>query len=530
MTSDEQAYDLKQYLAPLVRHRSLLVTFVFVATVSSLAFTYMVSERYRATATVLYHPNDAVSFRPKTRDALGFPMPLVPLESIGNTIDELAHTESLLGQTVTELHLDQKPPDTGGVLTRFIHQAKDRVKEFRRNALQILTYGRVLPRDPYADAVAGLKDNLKIKPSTKAYTFDLQVTDTNPQRAAATVNAAGRILADLMAKADADSARISAERLAPQVDASRKRVVDLSDQVTQFKEYENISSLDEELSLRLKSISASQDELASVEHNLLSSADREKALLSLIAKQPVSIQYTTTTTQNPVTDQLRRKIADLEVERSGLAEKMTPKHPQLKILDAQIADATAELRRELPKQISAESTGVNEVRQKLLSEQLDTDSEITFLRAQREAVKHTLEDDIARAHALTSHESEQGQLLMQLDAAEKNYALVSEAYEEASLAEVKSTSAVIMLSPASPPQAPILPLKIVHVGVTLLLSIFLAIGGAYVYEFLTPAINDVHQFQRAIQAPIFSTLPTLPGGEGALLQVLQGSANWRVER
>ena len=528
MTSDEQGFDLKQYLAPLVRHRFLLATFVFVATVSSLAFTYMVSERYRATATVLYHPNETVSFRPKTLEALGFPMPLVPLESIGNTIDEFAHTETLLSQTVTELHLDRKPPYTGGILGRFIHQTKDTIKELRGDAMQILKYGRVLPRDPFAEAVAGLKDNLKVKPSTKAYTFELQVTDTNPQRAAATVNTAGRILADLMARADADSARISAERLAPQLDSSRKEVVDLGDRLTRFKQDENISSLGEELSLRLKSISASQDELASVEHNLLSSTDREKELLALIARQPVSIQYTTTTTQNPVTDQLRRKIADLEVERAGLAQKMTPQHPQLKILDAQISDATAELNREQPKQISAESSGVNEVRQKLLSEQLETDSQITYLRAQREAVKRTLQNDISRAHALTSRESEQGQLLMQLDAAEKNYALVSEAYEEARLAEVKSTSAVIMLGPASPPQAPVLPLKIVHVGVTFLLSIFLAIGGAYVYDFLTPAINDVYQFQKAIHAPVFCTLPILPEGEAALLRVLRGSGNWRV--
>jgi succinoglycan biosynthesis transport protein ExoP len=528
MMTEEQTYDLKQYLAPLVRHRALLLTFVFVATVSSLAFTYVVSERYRATATVLYHPNDSVSFRPKTRDALGFPMPLVPLESIGNTIDELAHTDTLLGQTVTELHLDQKPPYTGGALMQFIHQTKDKIKELRGDALQILKYGRVLTRDPYADAVAGLKDNLKIKPSTKAYTFDLQVMDTNPQRAAATVNVAGRVLADLVAKADADSARVSAEKLAPQVDQSRQEVVDLGNQVTEFKERENISSLDEELSLRLKSISASQDELASVEHNLLSSTDREKELLAIIAKQPVSIPYTTTTTQNPVTDQLRRKIADLEVERSGLAEKLTPKHPQMKILDAQISDANADLRREEPKQVSAESVGVNEVRQKLLSEQLDTDSQIAYLTAQRDALKRTLHDDIQRAHALTGREPEQGQLVMQLDAAEKNYALVSEAYEEARLAEVKSTSSVIMLSPAKPPQAPVLPLKIVHVGVTLLLSIFLAIGGAYVYEFLTPTVHDLQQFQKAIQAPVFTTLPTLPGGEIALHQALHGPGSWRV--
>src|SRR6185312_718084 len=100
MTASQPTFELSQYLAPMRRYRAHVITFVVAAPLSSVVMTYVVSERYRATSTVLYQPNASVSFRPKVRDAFGFPMPLVPLESIGNTIDEVAHSDALLTETV----------------------------------------------------------------------------------------------------------------------------------------------------------------------------------------------------------------------------------------------------------------------------------------------------------------------------------------------------------------------------------------------------------------------------------------------
>ena len=513
MITADQTYDLKQYMAPLLRYRSLIVAFVVAATLSSLVMTYVVSEKYQATTTVLYKPGDSVTFRPKAHDALGFPMPLVPLESIGNTLDELAHSDALLTQTVRELHLDEKAPYTGGAFMRAYRQTKDYIKELRGDAFQLLKYGRILPKDPFSDAVAGLKQNLKVKPSTKAYTFELQVIDTDPQRAAKTVDAVGRILSELLIRADSEAAHDAQLRLLPQLQQATNEELQLRDRIAHFKQKANVASLPDELSLRLKSASSFQDELAGVEHNLLSAEQKQKELADLIAAQPATLQYSATTTQNPVTDQLRRQIAQLQVERAGLLEKFTDKHPEVKGVDARIADATAELKRQDPRLVSSESQGINEVRQKLLADQLDTEAQIASLRAKKTALQQTVEDQAGQARRLTSKEAEQGDLNVQLAAAEKNFALVSEAYEEARVAEAKASSEVVMLNAALVPRAPVMPLKILHVGTSFLLSLLLAIGGVFIYDYLDPTVNYAYQFQAAIQAPILMALPAFSGDE-----------------
>ena len=517
MTPTETTFDFSQYLAPLRRYRAHIVTFVVAATLSSVLITYIVSERYRATSTILYQPNESVSFRPKARDAFGFPMPLVPLESIGNTIDEVAHSDALLTQAVRELHLDQKAPYTGNVFVRAYKHTKDYVKELRGDAFQLLKYGRVLPKDPFGDAVAGLRENLKVKPSTKAYTFDLEVTDTDPTRAAATVDMVAHLLSDLLANADADAARRAEQQLAPQLKESTRDVATLRERIAAFKSRSKISSLDDELSLRLKSISSFEDELSSVEHDLRSSEDKQKELAALIASQPADVRYSATTTQNPVVDQLKKELADLNVERSGLLEKFTSQHPAVKAIDAKIAEATSALARENQKQLSSESTGINEVRQKLLSEKFDTDAQIAALQAKHAGLSQTVQSELQKARGLTGMESEQGQLMLQLSAAEKNYALVSEAYEEARVAEAKASSEVLMLSSALVPRAPVMPLKILHVSVSFLLSLMLSIGGVYLFDYLDPKIQYGYQMERALGAPLMMALPDF-AVSGALLE------------
>lgn len=523
MTENDQNYDLRQYLAPLLRYRSLILTFVVAATLSSVLMTYIVAEKYTATTTVLYQPGESVTFRPKVHDALGFPMPLVPLESIGNTLDEVAHSDALATQVVRELHLDEKAPITGNIFVRAYKETKDYVKELRGDAMQLLKYGRILPKDPFSDAVAGLKDNLKVKPSTKAYTFELQVTDTNPQRAAMTVDTVGRILSEVLIKADADAAHNVQQRLAPQLKQSTEEVLALRKRIAAFKSRSKVSSLNDELSLRLKSVSSFQDELATVEHSLDAAEQKQKQLASLVAQQPASIPYSATTTQNPITDQLRKQIAQLQVDRSGLLEKFTEKHPEVKAVDAKIADATAALKREDPKQVSSESQGLNEVRQKLLADQLDTEAQIVSLRAKREALQKTVAQDSEQARNLTSKESEQGELNLQLAASEKNFALVSEAYEEARVAEAKASSEVMMLNAALVPRAPVMPLKILHVGTTLILSLLLSVGGVFVYDYLDPKVNYAHQFQAAIQAPVLMALPAFSGGDDVVQELFTRS-------
>ena len=527
MNTIEEKPDIKSSLAPLVRYRTLIVMFCGAAVLTSLLLTYVVSEKYRATTTILYQPNEPVTFRPKTQDALGFPMPLVGLESIGSTLEDILKSDALLEQVVAELHLDQKRPVTGNWLRRSYQAAKDQFKEVRTDAWQLLKYGRVLPKNAFWDAVTGLRENVSLKRTPKAYTFELEVVDTDPERAAKIVDAISRDLASLVAATDTRAARDAQHKLGSHLEQTERDLMRIRAEIDAVKSGAHVASLDEELTLKLKNVSGFEQEMAAAENDLHSLNSERIAVKEELDSQPQAILYSSTKSDNPVVDKVRNELASLEVERAGLLESMTPNHPKVKALDARIAEARNKLLHEQPTQVSAESSGINEVRQKLLAKKFDIESQIAALSAKQRALAATVQAQYGQARYLSSNEGRLRAAQLELTAAEKNYELTNEAYEEARLAEANASTEVVVLNAAAVPRAPILPIKIYHVGATLLLSMFLGIGFAFLSDYFDPHMWRSNQVEALLGAPVLASIPSMANPHETFRQIFMPSLRER---
>jgi capsular polysaccharide biosynthesis protein len=113
---------------------------------------------------------------------------------------------------------------------------------------------------------------------------------------------------------------------------------------------------------------------------------------------------------------------------------------------------------------------------------------------------------------LTEREPELAELTLKLTAAEQSYQFVNESFEEARLAESKATSEVTILYAAQPPLAPISPIKVVHVSVTLLLSAVCAIGLALLAGFFDTRLRTIEDAEEALGIPVLATIPAVDGG------------------
>jgi uncharacterized protein involved in exopolysaccharide biosynthesis len=519
LSNMEQKIDLKLLLAPVSRRWKLILTFCVAAVLTSLALTYVVSEKYRATSTILYQPNEPLTFRPRTRDALGFPTVVVGLESIGSTLEDVLRSDALLGKVVTELHLDQKLPPSGTWLQRSYQIAKNKFREARADVWQVLKYGRILPQDNFSDAVAGLRDSITLKRTAKAYTFEIQVVDSNPQRAALVVDTISKGLANLLAAADARSALDAQRRLMPQVENSANELARIRSEIDSLKSSAQISSLDQELTLKLKNVSSFEEELAKVGNELHSLRDEQVTIQQQLNSQPQTIVYSSTTSDNPVSDSVKKELASLEIERAGLLENLTVDHPKVKAIDARIAEAREKLGREQPRQVSAESSGINEVRQKLLSDKFNVESQIAALSAKQQALIATVQTQTDKARHLSGNEAKLAAAQLELAAAEKNYELTNEAFEEARLAEANVSTEVMVLSLATIPTSPILPIKIYHVGATLLLSLLLGSGFAFLADYFDPYLRKVNDVELALDAPVLASIPATSNTENMLREL-----------
>jgi succinoglycan biosynthesis transport protein ExoP len=503
----------RQFIAPLVRYRFLILTFCLSATLSSLALTYVISEKYVASAIVLFQPYENVSFQQKSRDALGFPLPLVPLETIANTVEDIAKSEAVLEATVRTLHLDvtKKKHVNNPIVAAFL-DAKDRVKELRSEAWQILQFGRILPKDDFRGAMIELRKNLNIRRTNKAYTFRLEATDGDPERSALIVNTVGDIVSQLVSRDRARTAREAKLNLETRVTQASAELEMLRTAMDTLKRNTNVASLQQELSLHLKSANAFEEDLSKASTQVQSLERQRIAIGSQLEKQEPSIRYSSTVAENPIYNELRSELSKLGVERSGLLMKFTPDHPEVKVVDAKLAEARSSLQKESPKIVSSESSKLNDLHQKLFSDKLAVEAELEAARARVAGLKQAVDSQQQLARLVTRSEPKIEDIALRLATAEKSYQLVSEAYQEAALTESKTVRELSLQSPALVPGEPARPLKILHVTATLVTSLALSIGLVIGISFFDLTIRSIAEAESALGLPVFGTIPLLPPG------------------
>ncbi len=507
--------DIAPYLEVLNRRKFLILTFCLSAAITSLGLTYVFSEKYRTYTTILYRPQQVTTFQNKQQEALGFPVPLAPIESIVNSLESVAKSTAVAEAIVTKLDLDKPMPKTeSNPIRRMITSVKDWTKKNGGKAWQILKYGRIIPEDPLADAIAKLQKDLRINATRRGYTFRLELTDSYPERVAAIVDTAAEVLAELLRGESLRANRNAQEAIEARLKENDIEILETRQSLENFKKTQRISSLSEEISLRLKTISNFEEELNKVKNDLQVEEKRRTELRVQLNNQEVLVKYLSTVSDNPIVQELKTELARQEVQRAGLLEKFQPSHLEVKAVEAKLAEIRDRLSREQEKIVSSESQRLNDVYQKVLTDQLEVESNLQGLAARREALAAEIARMKDSTKNLTDKEATLAQMTLQLDSAERAHRLLNDAIEEARIAESKNVSEIVVLHKAPIPTGPVHPIKILHVGVSTFLGLFLAAACVFFLDYFDPALRSVWQVERVVKLPVLATIPKIEGIKG----------------
>ena len=194
-------------LALLKRQKGFIIVFCLSAIITSLALTYVFSEKYKAGTTIFYRGQEVTRLKAQDTEAFGSPLPAPPFKVIGNTLQEVVNNQSLLEEVVANLKLDQKKPEepTGPWYIRLYEEWKDKLKQYAIDAWTIMQYGRLIEKEAKISAVEELRKNIGIH-NEESYVFLLTVTDNHPERAAIIVDEIAHTLVRWLREQDREPA------------------------------------------------------------------------------------------------------------------------------------------------------------------------------------------------------------------------------------------------------------------------------------------------------------------------------------
>lgn len=460
--------DLRQYLRVLWKRRWVIAAVTLAAAASAYALTRAARPVYEASTTLLIVRDDSpVSLSGAAGELLGVNRP-----SVQNFV------ELLKSRTV---------------MTR---------------ALQQLAWPDVNPQQDapkYQQAVT-------VQPVQGTDHIRVRVRLPDPARAQALADALVEQFSEFNREMSRQETRWALQFIQQQLAQVSERLRDSENALLRYKQRERLVEPTQEAKARIDKLAELEKMRSATAVGLSETDTRLRELEQQLKAIDPTLTASTTLATNPLLQNYQLRLADLEVQLSGALQSLSPNHPQVVALRAEIEEIRRRMSREVERVVSAETRSLNPVFQDLTRQYIGLQVERVALKARDQALQRLIAAEEASLMGLPSQELELLRLARDQRVNEEIYVLLRTRYEELRIREAMVTGAVRVVDPAVLPTEPVSPRPLLNVAVGLFLGAFLGVGLAFGLEFMDSTIREDEDVERLLGAPVLGRIPIIRAG------------------
>jgi len=502
--------EFRQFISILSRYKFFIGLMFLSSVVTAVALTYVVSEKYISSTTVLIRPQKSLDIVPKREEILNFPVSyFTPVETASKTYTEIIKSRNIAERVVRQLGLGVTREEEGSGLRYLWNRTKNTVKELRAKIWTVLKYGRILEEDPFSYAVAQVQGGLTVKPTKETYLFEIQALAKGPHLSAEIANAAAQAFVNYLQEsgeaANAKAMDLSREK----INLSRDKLEEARNAVVDFKKKNGIVSLKKETELALEQLSGLVNERESINTKIIGAAARKKEIERQISEQEQFSKSTSKVTDNPLIRELYSQLARNEVKLAGLRKRYTAEHRAVQELEAETEAIRVKLKEESPTLNSEETLSITPVYQELASELARVETDLQSLTAERTRLDTAILEKKTLIEGMPQKEAELSKLQLAQQLSEETHTLLSKEFEELVLSARRSRPDIDVIQAAVAPVYPARPIKVYHAVLAGILSLIAGTGIALLMENMNTTLRSIDEAEKKLGLPVMMTVPYL---------------------
>jgi uncharacterized protein involved in exopolysaccharide biosynthesis len=476
---------LRDLVAPLFRHRRLVVvSFVGIFLGAGLA-TLLLPRQYQAEMKILVRSERVDPIVTADKTTLVESHPEITEEQLQSEV-ELLKSRDLLEQVVRTCRLDSISQQATG----------EEPDAPARLARAVRTFENALQADPIK------KTNL----ITATY------RSHDPVLAAQVLNT----LAALYLEKHVAVHRLPGafDFFQKQTERYRDDLAETEAQLTHFDQETGMVSPELEKEIALRKMSDFDAALQQTQADIAETTERVRALEAQITATSPRITTEERTSENPaLLAQLKSTLLSLEVKHTDLLGKFAADYPPVRDVEKEIAQAQAAIATAEKAPIHEQTTDSDPTYAWLREELAKNRTQLTALRARREALVPVVETYRAKARSLGQKDATQQDLVRATKAAEEDYLLYLQKQEEARISDALDRNRIVNVAIAEAATVPALPMG--SPWLTFLaggaLAALVSVGSAFGADYLDPSFRAPQDLQNALRLPVLAAIPREEG-------------------
>jgi len=295
-------------------------------------------------------------------------------------------------------------------------------------------------------------------------------------------------------------------KLSREIDAQEKRLAEIDQRLVRFLQQKQLVAPDQELAKGMEKYADLVAQMREQRGKELALTRQIAELRAQLRQQPAFADLSRTIAIPPEVQELNKKIAELQIERS----EYQPDSPEARALDIQIAQAQRERARFLEQAVAGEfrllsrQEAINPIYQQLMQALLMAEAEREATRATvryLEGQQAQLEAQFRKVPALMA---EYGALRREQEVAQTLWAEKIKAYEQARAQQLIGRVSPVLLSPAFPPDFPAFPRPVLTTALATMLGLMMGVLLAFVRAWGDRRLRTRWDVERLLGVPVLT--------------------------
>jgi uncharacterized protein involved in exopolysaccharide biosynthesis len=298
--------------------------------------------------------------------------------------------------------------------------------------------------------------------------------------------------------------------LKQQVDLTGNKLRKLENELQQFRMNKKIISLPDQGRLLLENQARLESLLKQNETNRVETEKMVQEFRKKLDGQSKVVRLNSKYNRNPILDQLKIKLLDLELQKRQLETKYQKNSRPIITVEEEIQKVRDRLKNEKTSITGQVTTGLNDVYNTTEKQLIQAEVSLAAINEKKAVITKHLNWYDNELRKLNPHEIELKRLYRLIEIEGENHKFYRKRLEEARVTDLLDTKRIVNLRVIEPPKAtlsPVKPKKLMVIGIGILISLVGGIGLAFLFEFLDHSINTAADVDRLLSVPFLASFP-----------------------
>ncbi|MBA5873184.1 MAG: hypothetical protein GDA66_01355 [Nitrospira sp. CR1.2] len=502
------AFGLREHLITVFRQKRLLLTIIGVATLVAGPGSFLMTNIYSAEVRLLMQ-NARTPFSMSTplTGQVFTPSDITQKDDVATEV-QIFTSPILLDKLVDYFGNERVLASMRGRwdwLADLPKSAFKQLAELPPVAQFLTTIGYVpKPENLHYRAVQQIRSHLNVEGVRQTHVFVASLDSPDPNFSADALNALVGIYMDH--QLSIRKGKGAREFFDEQTKQMRGELQQAELRLQAFKDKWNIVSIEDQKRHLLQQVTHTEAALRESQVQVAETEVRISKLKERLAGQQEAIPLTNVSERNPMLDQLKNRLMQMELEYA----QYVPDSPAAAELVREIAAVRGRLQAESAKVTGAATSGVNQTYQELKRTLVMEEGRRESLRPRLSELTKQFKSYRDSLNILDQREMELQGLMREVKVKQEAFDIYLKKEEESRINEVldrKGISNVNAIEHATAPQKPVRPRKFLNILIGLLIGVVGGFGSAYASEYLRRTFVTREEVEDTLGKPVLAALP-----------------------